>query len=77
MPIDIDSFITPSDLKLIEKARRRGGKAAADKLIAKIALRAATTAGVHNQKIERELQDDTDRVWPNIPMMTQKLRAPK
>jgi hypothetical protein len=64
MPADIDSCLTPSDFKLIAKARRRGGKKAADKLIRRIADRAARTTAEKNQRIKRELADGTDRSWP-------------
>jgi hypothetical protein len=70
MPADIDRFVTPRDLELINKARRRGGKAAADKLIRRIADRVGTTTFNHNQKVARELEDDTDRSWP--PRFLQK-----
>jgi hypothetical protein len=76
MPVDIDRFVTPSDLKLIEKARRRGGKAAADKLIRRIADRVGTTTFAHNEKVAGELRDEVDRAWPP-KWMTQPVRKPK
>jgi len=76
MPRDVIKYLTPADHKLVARAGRRSKKAA-DEMIARIADRAAKTAAAKNRKIAKEIEDPIDRVWPNIPMMTQKLRAPK
>jgi hypothetical protein len=72
VPVDVLSFLTKSDHKLIAKAGRRSKKAA-DKMIARIAARAAKTAFQRNEKIAAELKDDTDRAWPD-PFMTRPVR---
>jgi hypothetical protein len=63
MPIDVLDQLTPSDLKLISRARKRNEKAAR-KLIERISDRAAKTTRVKQTKIEREIEDPIDRVWP-------------
>ena len=63
MPVDVCLLLTPSDRKLVARAKRRGKKAG-DQIIARIAARAATTAAHQNRKLEREIADDIDRVWP-------------
>jgi hypothetical protein len=66
---DIDQFITKADLKLIRAAQRRGGDAAAKKMIDRISKRVGRTTFDANEKISADLKDDIDRAWPDIPML--------
>jgi hypothetical protein len=73
MPIDcFVSCLTPSDFRLIARAKKRGPKAER-RVIEAIARRAGGTARLKEARIKQELLDEVDRCWPP-PMM---LRAPK
>jgi hypothetical protein len=59
------SFLVPADHKLIAKARKRGGEAAARAMIERIARRAAATTVRTNARIGAETQADPDDIaWP-------------
>jgi hypothetical protein len=63
MPADPFALITKSDEALIAKARKRGPKAL-QRITMAIAKRAVTTAREKDQRREKEMVDDQDRVWP-------------
>ncbi|MCC6780935.1 MAG: hypothetical protein IT537_30550 [Hyphomicrobiales bacterium] len=67
-----EALVTPADRLLIARARKRGGAAAADKVLRLICLRAATTAGKREDERERMMQDESpDYCWPP-PMLRSK-----